>query len=227
MLNYKNNSSGLSIKGQLRRDWPAVALVVAALVAGCFIYPYLPEQVPAHWNLQGQVDRYASRFWGAFGIPLLSAGIYLMMLLLPVLDPRHGNYAKFAGTYQVLKVTIVCFLTGLYVIVVLSALGYSVSVERLVPLGVSLLIVIIGNIMGRIRHNYFVGIKVPWTLASEQVWQKTHRMAAPIWVLAGLAGMVGALFGGKTAAVFLFAPLSVAVVVPVLYSYLLYRRLHG
>lgn len=210
---------------QLRADWPAILLILASVVAGVLVYPHLPDQVPSHWNIKGEVDGYSSRFWGAYGLPLLNAGIYLLMLATPQIDPRRHNYVKFAKTYQILKLMIICFFTGLYVITVLSALGYNISIERLVPLGVSLLIIMMGNLMGKIQHNYFVGIKLPWTLANEVVWRKTHRVAAPLWVMVGLVGVVGAIIGGPTAAALLFGGLGVAVVVPVVYSYLLYRRL--
>jgi len=216
----------LTICRQLRADWPDILLILVSLVAGALVYPYLPDQVPSHWNIRGEVDNYSSRLWGAYGIPLLNTGIYLLMLLLPLIDPRRDNYDKFFKTYQVLKLMIICFLTGIYVIIVLAAMGYNVSVDRLVTLGVSLLIIVIGNFMGKIRHNYFVGIKLPWTLANEDVWQKTHRMAGPLWVVAGFAGVVGAIIGGQTAAVLLFGGLTVSVVVPAIYSYLLYRRIN-
>lgn len=218
------DTSGFTVSLQLRHDWPTILLVIASLVAGVLVYPHLPEQVPSHWNIHGEVDGYSSRFWGAYGLPLLNAGIYLLMLFLPLVDPRRDNYVKFAKTYQVLKLMLISFFTGLYVITVLAAMGYNVSVDRLVTLGVSLLVIVFGILMGKIRHNYFVGIKVPWTLANEDIWQKTHRIAGPLWVAAGLAGVLGAIIGGLAAAVLLFGGLIVAVVVPVLYSYLLYRK---
>lgn len=223
----KKNEDALkfTIGSQLRSDWPSILLVIASFIAGALVYPHLPEQVPSHWNIHGEVDDYSSRLWGAFGIPLLSAGIYLLMLFMPLIDPRRDNYVKFRKTYQVLKLMLICFFTGLFVITILAALGYNVPVGRLVPFGVSLMIVVIGNWMSKIRYNYFVGIKLPWTLANEYVWQKTHRMAGPLWVAAGLVGMAGAIIGGQAAAVLLFGGLIVAVVVPTVYSYLLYRRI--
>ncbi|MCF8011903.1 MAG: SdpI family protein [Clostridiales bacterium] len=221
------NDRKSKIVERLRSDWPLITLVLATFLVSFFIYPHLPERVPSHWNFQGEVDNYSSRFWGAFAIPLMSMGIYLLMLVTPYIDPRRRNYAKFTSTYQVLKAALICFFTGLYVIIVMTALGYNVSVERLVPLGISLLILIIGNMMGRIRHNYFVGIKVPWTLASEEVWRKTHRLGAPMWVGAGLLGILGAIIGGKATAILFFVPLGLAVIIPVVYSYISYKRLYS
>jgi len=225
MIMSKANNKNFSPLEQLKADWYVIILIIATLAAAVYLYPQLPERVPSHWNVQGVVDGYSSRFWGAFGVPLMSAGIYLMMLFLPLIDPRRDNYAKFSATYRILRVVLVCFFTGLYVVIILSAKGYPVSVDRLVPLGVSLLFIIIGNYMGRFQHNYFVGIRVPWTLASEVVWRKTHRLAGPLWVAAGLLGIVGAIIGGTAAMWFLFVPLLLATVVPVVYSYLIYKQL--
>ncbi|MDD4238212.1 MAG: SdpI family protein [Desulfotomaculaceae bacterium] len=206
-------------------EWPLWLLIVAALVLGVVVYPQLPEQVASHWNYRGEVDGYSSRCWGAFGIPLLTAGIYLGMLLVPLIDPRRQNYEKFAGAYRVIKAVLVIFMTGIHLIVILSALGFQVPVDKAVMTGMSLLILIIGNYMGQFRHNYFVGIKTPWTLASEEVWQKTHRLGGRLWVAAGILGLAGTLLGGPAGGLVLALALALAVIVPFVYSYLEFRRL--
>jgi uncharacterized membrane protein len=223
----KTTGNQMGIREQIRSDWPLILLLLAMLAAAFFIYPHLPERVPSHWNIHGQVDGYSSRFWGAYAMPLLNAGIYFLMLVAPYIDPRRDNYVKFSSVYRVMKALLICFFAGMYILVILAALGYPVSVDRFVPLGIAFLIIIIGNYMGKFRHNYFVGIKVPWTLADEAVWRKTHRLAAPLWVAAGFCGVVGALFGGMTAFVLLLAPLALASIIPVIYSYRLYKRLHS
>lgn len=219
------NKNNLSPLEQLKSDWYVIIIIMATLAAAVYLYPQLPERVPSHWNIQGEVDGYSSRFWGAFGIPLMNVGIYLMMLFLPIIDPRRDNYLKFAGAYRVMRVVMVCFFTVLYAVVILAVKGYPVSVDRIVPLGVSVLFIIIGNYMGRFQHNYFVGIKVPWTLANETVWRKTHRLAGPLWVVAGLLGVVGAIIGGTAAMWFLLVPLLLATVIPVVYSFIIYKKL--
>lgn len=222
MVKTRETKRGLG--GILASDWPLLLLILGSLALGAAVYPQLPEQVASHWNFKGEVDGYSSRFWGAFGIPLMTAGIYVLMLALPSIDPRRENYIKFAGVYRLFKAVMVVFMTGLYLIVILNALGYPVPVDRAVMSGVSLLFVVLGNFMGQVRHNYFVGIKTPWTLADEQVWQKTHRLGGRLWVAAGLVGLVASLIGGATGGVILFAALAVATVIPIVYSYLEFRR---
>lgn len=206
-------------------EWPLWLLIVAGLVLGAAVYPQLPERVASHWNYRGEVDGYSSRCWGAFGIPLMTAGIYLGMLLLPLIDPRRQNYEKFAGAYRVIKAVLVIFMTGIHLIVVLNALGFQLPVDRIVMTGVSLLFLIIGNYMGQFRHNYFVGIKTPWTLASAEVWRKTHRLGGRLWVVAGVLGLVGAVLRGPVGGAVLVTALVLAAIVPIVYSYLEFRRI--
>lgn len=211
---------------EMRLDWIIILLLMAEFIAGFILYPHLPERVPSHWNIHGQVDRYSSNFWGAFGLPLLTLGMYVMMLVLPQLDPKRGNYLRFAGAYRILKLILALFFAVLYAVVILAALGYAVPVDRFVITGIGILFMVIGNFMGQFRHNYFVGIKTPWTLASETVWQKTHRLGSKLWVLAGLlVVMIGLTIGGEKGFLLFFAILGLAAVVPMVYSYLLYNRI--
>jgi len=220
----KLNSKKTTFFKDIVRDWPALAVIFISLAAGAVLHPYLPERIPSHWNIKGEVDAYSSRFWGAFGLPLLAAGIYLLMTFLPAIDPRRENYKKFAGAYRLIKFALVFFMCGLYLLVIFSALGYRLPVDRLVAAAVSLLILVFGSLMGQLQHNYFVGIKTPWTLASENVWQKTHRLGGRLWVIAGLVGLLASPIGGITSGVVLALSLGTALIVPIVYSYVEFRR---
>ncbi|HHV57879.1 MAG TPA: DUF1648 domain-containing protein [Firmicutes bacterium] len=199
--------------------------MVGTLALGLYLEPRLPAQVPNHWNWRGEVDGYAGRTFAVLFQPLLTAGLYLLFLVLPRVDPHRANYARFAGTYQVIKVLLVVFLSGMQLAILGTALGYVSGPTLFLRLGLPLLFIFFGNVMGQIRHNYFVGIKTPWTLASEEVWQRTHRAAARLWVAAGLVGAVGALFPPAIGMPLLVVALSVAGIVPLVHSYLLWRRL--
>ncbi|ACV61001.1 protein of unknown function DUF1648 [Desulfofarcimen acetoxidans DSM 771] len=210
----------------LLSDWLLLILIFLSLLAGYTVYPHLPERVATHWSLSGDVNGYSSRFWGAFGIPLMTGGLYCLLLFLPLIDPQKENYKKFAAAYKVIRSLLVVFMFGIYTVIILNALGYDIPVKKITMLGVSLLFMVIGNFMGQIRQNYFVGIKTPWTLASEEVWQKTHRLSGKIWVAAGFLGIAGTLIDKPAGRVLLIAALAIAVIIPVIYSYLEYQKTH-
>jgi len=221
------NETGKTRQGlgkTLLSDWPIILIILCSFIAGAALYSHMPERVPGHWNFKGEVDRYTSRFGGAFSMPLVTTGIYALMLVLPFIDPRRENYRKFAGAYRVMKFVLVIFMTLIYLITMLSVFGYRVPVDRVTMAGISLLFIVLGNYMGQIRHNYFVGIKTPWTLANEQVWQKTHRLGGRLLVAAGLISLVASLFGGVTGWVVMGVALGAATVIPTVYSYLEFRR---
>ncbi|MGE5544031.1 MAG: SdpI family protein [Bacillota bacterium] len=209
----------------LKQDWPLWVIMIGLLVAAFCFYPHLPEQVPSHWNLKGEIDSYTSRTWGAFLMPLLVPALYLMMILLPVIDPRRDNYVRFQDAYRLMRWSLILFLGGLYVLTMLFSLGYNINVSLIVKAGVSLLLTVIGNFMGQFRHNYFVGIKTPWTLASEEVWHQTHRLGGRVWVLGGLVCLAMSPINYPWANYLYFVSIMVMALLPMVYSYLLYRRI--
>jgi len=214
-------------KELFRHDLPAVLVLLAMFAAGALLYPHLPPRVPAHWDIAGRVDGYASRAVGAFMPPLLAAGVYILMLVLPLIDPRRENYAKFSGVYRILRLCLVLFLGVVYLVTLGGAMGYPVRVERIMPALVGLLFIVIGNYLPRVRHNYFVGVRTPWTLADEEVWRRTHRLAGPLFVAAGLAAVLSSLLGGPASfAVFITAVIGVSLLSAV-YSLLVYRKIHA
>jgi uncharacterized membrane protein len=149
------------------------------------IYPNLPEQVPIHWSSTGKVDSYGTKYFTLL-LGAMPVGLYYMMLYLPRIDPRRENYAKHSGAYQMIQSSIIIFFTIVHWIAIAIALGFELNIGRLVSIGIGILFIIIGNYMSQIRHNYFVGIKTPWTLANEVVWRKTHRVGGVVFVIAGL-----------------------------------------
>ncbi|NMC27940.1 MAG: SdpI family protein [Syntrophomonadaceae bacterium] len=209
----------------LRRDWMLWLIMAGMILFAIWIYPRLPAMVPGHWNLQGEIDRYYPKSFGAFFAPVLTVGIYLMMLFLPLIDPRRDNYERFAGAYTFLRWGLVIFFAIIYGISILAALGHDLDVALLIKGLVAVLFVVIGNFMGQFRHNYFVGIKTPWTLANEEVWRRTHRLAGRIWVVCGLVGLAVSPIESPWGAGVFFAALMIAAVVPILYSYVIFADL--
>ncbi|MBX6351673.1 MAG: SdpI family protein [Clostridia bacterium] len=208
-------------------DGVALALWCVAAGTAAYVYPRLPERVPTHWNLYGQPDAWGSPIAViAFGLSLPLA-VYGLMWVVPRIDPRRANYVRFGGAYAVFRSAILVVLLGVFAAALASGAGYPVPIGRVVPAAVGLLLMVIGDLMGQVRHNYFVGIRTPWTLANEEVWRRTHRVGAYTFVVGGLALIALGAFGlgGAAALGLLIAAIAAMILVPTVYSYLAWRSL--
>ena len=213
------------ISDTLKKDWLILILILIGFALGAYFYPSLPDKVPTHWNASGEVNGYGSKFFGAFGLPAISLAMYLMFLVLPYIDPKKKNYAEFKSTYQFLKYLLILFFLGIEVMTLLIASGVIVNKPIFIQIMVSLLFILIGNVMGRFKHNYFVGIRTPWTLANEEVWRKTHRLAAPLWVIGGVLNILLAFTGISFNGIGFVVIIAVISIVPIGYSYLAYQQI--
>ena len=202
-----------------------LAAILISMVVTAFLLPRLPDPVPIHWGPTGQPDNYAPRLIGSFLLPLTALGVYLLFLVIPVLDPKRANYEKFADTYHYWRIAFVLFMVFLQGITLYSILiGDSRLNTNLVFIGVGLLFILIGNYMPRVRSNWFVGIRNPWTLSNQEVWRRTHRFGGQIFVAGGLAMMVVALISEEWQVAVLLGAIFAMAVIPNVYSYILFRR---
>ncbi len=201
-------------------------LIGLAWVATAALYSRLPEQVPTHWNAKGHADGFSPKPWGPFLLPLLLLGIFALFRALPRISPRGFEIERFRSVYELFALAIIAFLFFLNVLALLSGIGVAFPMERAVFAGTGLLLAILGNFFGKLRRSLFVGIRTPWTLASDEVWLRTHRLGGKLFVIAGIGLFVCALLGWGGAALLLVA-VALAGGVPCVYSYLLYRRLEG
>ncbi len=200
-------------------------LITAGALAGAFAYPHMADVVPTHWNAAGEVDGYSSKLKGVLIGPVGALAMCLLMWVIPKISPKGFRTTEFAGVIHIFQVTLVLFMLAVGGLIVLSGLGHPVSIERVIPLAVGLLLIIIGNYAGKLRKNFFVGIRTPWTLASDEVWMRTHRMAGYCFVAAGVGLMIVGVAG---LGIVPLVGLSIAAgLLPVAYSFLLYRRLEG
>ncbi len=169
-----------------RTEVPQWILIAAMLLIATIVWPSAPDRIPVHWNAYGAADRFGGKFEGLLLMPLLSIGIYLLLLLLPRIDPRRANYAQFAGAYNVLRIAILTFLAAVYFLIILLIEGHKVDVSSAVSALVGGLLIVIGSQLGKVRPNWFVGIRTPWTLSSKLAWNKTHRLGGWLFMLAGI-----------------------------------------
>jgi uncharacterized membrane protein len=208
----------------LKKWYPLLLAALAALVSAV-VYPRLPDSVAIHWDLRGNPNGWMPRPIGAFALPVFILGIAWLMRLAPRVDPKGANYARFSETYELLVAAVLALVFVTHLIVLAIALGYRVPVVRIVPGMLGLLFVIIGNVMPRTRSNWAFGIRTPWTLSSERVWMRTHRLAGFTMTTAGILMLVAALFlPADLGLPIMIAAIVAAVVGPAAYSYLTWKR---
>jgi uncharacterized membrane protein len=200
-----------------------IVLTAAVFVAILIAYPQLPNQVPTHWNMQGQANDYSAK-WTLFLIgPGLMAGILLLFYFLPWLSPKQWQIDTFQSTYLYIMVVLVSMLAYFTGVSLWVGLGYAANVERAIVGGICLLFALLGNVMGKVRRNFYIGVRTPWALANERVWNATHRFAAKIFVLGGVIGLALTAIGVK--GWLPFAALMASALVPVVYSLVVYKQL--
>lgn len=214
------------------KNWSKTEFLTLLLLALPFVYlaftwHQYPAQVPIHFNHHGQADRYGSKTFGLLLLPAINVALYLLLKYLPRLDPRQANLALFKEKYALIRLFIHLFLVFIFFLVAFSAQqGTSPRLyPKLVVMGVLLLFIMLGNYFSTMRPNYFVGIRTPWTLENPEVWKRTHRFAGRLWVFSCLALLLVLLFTELPHPLFLVSFLVLISLIPMGYSYFLYRKL--
>ena len=199
-------------------------IVVAAFAGSAIVYSRLPATMPTHWDASGHPNGWGNRFFGAWLLPIFLLGMWALVRVLPAVDPRGANYAKFGGAFEAMIVTIMLFMLGLHVFVLRAALGYPVAMERVLPFGIGILFVVIGSLLPRAQPNWFIGIRTPWTLSSDRVWEKTHRLGGRLLVTTGALTVLAALAIPSRAHIVMIAAVALCAVGTVVYSYVEWSR---
>ena len=200
-------------------------LIVAAVLAGLFLWNKLPDQMASHWDVNDQVNGYMSRTWGVFMVPLMTLGMFLLFLVIPSIDPLKANIAQFREAFNLFIVLIVAFMLYIHALSLAWNLGYTgfkMSTSMLPAMG--LLFIFIGFMLRKAKRNFFIGIRTPWTLSNDRVWDETHRLGSILFMASGVLAFIGGIFGGMTAFWFLFVPLIGSTIFLLAYSYVLYQR---
>jgi uncharacterized membrane protein len=202
-----------------------LVLLVAATVTGLLLWNRLPDPMASHWGPNDEVNGYMTKFWGVFLMPLITLGMFLLLLVIPSIDPLKANIAQFREVFNLFIVLNVTFMVYIYILTLRWNLGYTnfgMSKAMLPALG--MLFFFIGYMLRRAKRNFFIGIRTPWTLSSDRVWDETHRLGSILFMISGVLAFIGSFFGGRTALWFLFVPLIGSTLVTLVYSYLLYQR---
>ncbi len=212
------------INPKLKTEFAPLLMIAAAAIASVFFFRNFPEVVATHWNFSGEPDNFSGRAMAAFFMPGFIFSIYLMMTLMPIIDPRRKRYEQFAKTYFIFRDLIIFLLVLIYFVAGFANLGYDLNIGAWVATAVGAMFIIFGNYMGKIKHNWFMGIKTPWTLSSENVWNKTHRFSGRLFMLSGVM-----IIASAYVPIFFRVPLFVTAIILMIfgstvYSYILYSK---
>lgn len=200
----------------------AILLISLAVVVA--VYPKMPSVIPIHWNIQGEVDGTGSKnmiflLWG------ITAFASWLMVFAEKMDPKGENYAKFSKVFNIFRIIFTLFMCAVIMVnIILTFNPEAIDINSFMLPCMGIMFVTLGNYMPKVKYNYTFGIKVPWTLASENVWNKTHRMAGPVWVAGGLVVMLCGFLPGEVGYIVMTAVLLVIAFVPIVYSYFEHKK---
>lgn len=202
------------------------ALILTSAGLSIWAYPHAPPIVPTHWDAAGHVNGYMSKLWGIWLWPIILLGIWLLIIILPAISPKGFRLEQSANVLNLIVVAVMVTEFIASVVVIRSALGMPAPPSGFMLVLVGVLFLIIGNFMGKMRKNFFMGIRTPWTLASDEVWLRTHRLSGWLFMLGGITFLVCGLAGVGSAAPIMAVVVGL-VIVPIVYSYVIYRRIEG
>ena len=202
----------------------ATVIILLSLIAGAFVYEQLPDTMASHWGPDGQVDGYMGKFWATFMVPLTSLFVLGLYLIIPYLDPLKENIAKFREAFNLFIILIIAFLGYVWALTIIWNLGKtSFDMSGAILPAVGILFFFVGYMLRKAKRNWFIGIRTPWTLSSDKVWDETHRLGATLFMVSGALALLGAFFGDK-AIWFILIPVFGTTIFLYAYSYVLYQN---
>ena len=200
-----------------------LGIILVSFVIGIYFYPKMSERMASHWNAKGQVDGYISKFWGLFLIPIISVGLLLLFQLIPKIDPLKMNIDEFREYFDNFIIVLLLFLLYIYILTILWNLGRRFDMGQALAPSMGLLFYYSGILVEHSKKNWFIGIRTPWTLSSERVWDKTHRVGGKLFKVAGVIAFFG-VFTKRYAILIIAVPIILVSVYTVIYSYLEYQK---
>ncbi|MCK4927304.1 MAG: SdpI family protein [Candidatus Aenigmarchaeota archaeon] len=205
-----------------RREYLIWAIIALMFISGAYIYPSMPETMATHWDAEGNVNGYSTRAVGVFLIPALTLGIYLLMLAIPHIAVYRKNIESFKKYYFYMIAGIVIFLAVVQSAMLAANMGYAFEMNYIIMPTIAVLFYGIGIILEKTRRNFFIGIRTPWTLSSDAVWEKTNRIGSKMFRVFGVLAVLSLFVPGSL--LFFIAAVFIGVIYLFAYSYLEYEK---
>ena len=200
-----------------------VVLILLSFVVAFYFYPIMPSQIATHWGVSGQADGYSSKAFGLFFMPVLSVFLFFLFISLPKIDPYKKNFDQFKNYFQNFINLIFSFFFYIYLITIIWNLGFRFNMIQILSPAFALLFYYAGVLMLHAKQNWFVGIRTPWTLSSENVWQKTHYLGAKLFKLTAIISLLSIIWP-LSATFFIMVPVILSSLFLFLYSYVIFRQ---
>ena len=198
--------------------------VIVLFAITAYLYPSLPDPMPSHWNASGEVDGYMAKPWGAYLLPLCAFGTWLLFLVVAKFSPQGFRLDKFMPVVGILQLATTGFMITISVLVLLASKGFPIDMNTVIGPAIGIMLIITGNYMSKLRKNFFMGIKTPWTLASDEVWDRTHRLGGKTFMAGGFLCLFQPLVSKPW---YMITVILIAALTPVAYSFIIYKNLEG
>lgn len=202
----------------------SLIMILAVFAVGFCFYPQMPEQLASHWNAQGEVDGYMPKFWGLFLMPFVSLGLFFIFLLIPQIDPLKENIEKFRKYFDAFIVLLFVYLFYLYLLTIFWNIGLEFNMVQFLSPAFGILFYYAGVLIKNAKRNWSIGIRTPWTLSNEKVWEKTHQIGGRLFKIAGIIALLGIIYSDY-AMFFIIVPIILASIYLFIYSYFEYRKI--
>jgi len=201
----------------------ALAIIVISFAIGIYFYPQMPDKMASHWNAQGSVDGYSSKFIGLFLMPIISLAMLLLFLVIPYMDPLQHNIKKFRNYFDTFILITFIFLFYLYILTLVWSFGFFFNMTLFLIPAFALLFFYAGVLIEKAKRNFFIGIRTPWTLTNEKVWNDTHKLGGKLYKIAAVISLLG-LFFQKYAFLIMIVPILFVSLYAVVYSYVDFQK---
>lgn len=208
----------------LKKELPLIAIVLLPFIYLAYIWNQLPEKVPMHWNINGEIDRYGEKIELIIIPILLPLLVYIIFLVVPKIDPKN-KLNKMGNKLHSIKFLLTTFMSILALFIIYIAKNESFTNPNYIVLLIGILYIIFGNYFKTIKANYFIGIRTPWTLESETVWKKTHKLGGKLWFAGGIIIVIASLILKKETNFTIFLIITgIITIIPIAYSYLIFKN---
>ncbi|MDC8000375.1 SdpI family protein [Aequorivita todarodis] len=208
-----------------KKEFPLILITIIPGIFLWYVWNSLPPEVPLHWNISGEVDRYGSKnelIWLTTLVPIF---LYVLFMLVPLIDPKK-KIAAMGGKFYTIRFFLTLFLSVIFTFIIYSVKEQTLTNPNYLFIIIGVFYVVLGNYFKTIKPNYFIGIRTPWALENETIWKSTHRLAGKLWVAGGLLIIITCfLFKQQTALTLFLIITAIITLIPVTYSYLQFKNI--